>query len=186
MSPTLGAALEPPPPCRPGDRDEPAHALRDDVERGPLRIRTRAGARIAEAANRRIDERRIDSRAAARSRRPARSITPVFAFSTTASAVSTSLKNVVAVRVGLEVEHDAALVAIDAREVAAVVASFSIRRETAPVAAAHVAGRRLDLDDVGAEVGQQHRAVRTGERLREIEHANVGERTGARGHRLPQ
>ena len=39
-----------------------------------------------------------------------------------------------------------------------------------------VAGRRLDLEDVGSEVGQHHRAVRPGEQLAEVEDADPGER----------
>src|SRR5438309_1135148 len=50
--------------------------------------------------------------------------------------------------------------------------------------ARHVALGWLDLDHVGAEVGQQHRAEGPGERLGQVEDAQVGERS--RGHRVPQ
>ena len=38
---------------------------------------------------------------------------------------------------------------------------------------------RLDLDHVGAEIGQQHRAERPGHHLRDVEHAKPCERTDA-------
>ena len=66
------------------------------------------------------------------------------------------------VRVG-EVEHDRALVAVDGQVVGADIAAG--RRHPVPGV---VAGRALDLDHVGAEVGQQHRAVRPGEHAGEV------------------
>ncbi len=78
--------------------------------------------------------------------------------------------------VALEVEHDAALVAVDAAEVAAVRLLFVALDERARVAR-HVAARRLDLHHVGPEIGEQHGAVRPGEDLGEVEHAQAVERT---------
>ena len=40
------------------------------------------------------------------------------------------------------------------------------------------AGQLLDLDDVGAHVGEQHAARRARHDLRELEHAHAGERAG--------
>src|SRR5437868_158951 len=40
-------------------RDDTAHALRDDVEGGPLRVRADPGPRIAEAADGGVDETRV-------------------------------------------------------------------------------------------------------------------------------
>ena len=82
----------------------------------------------------------------------------------------------------LEVEHDAALRAVDAGEVAAVVMLGVALRERAAVAG-EVALRRFDLDHVGAEVGEQHRAERAGQRGGEVDDADVGERTAPRGQR---
>ena len=53
---------------RPGDTHHAAHRLRDDVVRRPVDVRALAGARVAEAADRGIDEFRVDRRAATRSR----------------------------------------------------------------------------------------------------------------------
>ena len=43
------------------------------------------------------------------------------------------------------------------------------------------AGQLLDLDDVGAHVGEHHAARRAGHDLRELEHAHAGERAGRGG-----
>ena len=62
-----------------------------------------------------------------------------------------------------------------------------VREDEAGVAAARAVAQRwpvpqlvalgiLDLDDVGAEAGEQPRAVRT-DRIRHVEHADVGERS---------
>src|SRR5437879_5210501 len=69
----------------------------------------------------------------------------------------------------LEVECERALVAVDRREDGAhpVLAT--------PVAEVVAATRALDLDDVGSEICQQHRAVGPGHHAREIEDAQPGE-----------
>ena len=80
----------------------------------------------------------------------------------------------------LEVEPDAPLVAVDREEVGggsrAVGLVADPRRSPA---ARRVALRRLDLDDVRPEVGQQHRAVGPGEDRRAVDDADAGERAGA-------
>src|SRR5262249_50085502 len=51
----------------------------------------------------------------------------------------------------------------------------------------HVALRRLDLDDVGAEVGEQHGAEGSGQRLRQVDDADIGERPAPdAGHGRPR
>src|SRR6478672_5948400 len=79
-----------------------------------------------------------------------------------------------------EVDPDAALVAVD-REVVgrgprAVGVAADPRR---PPTARRVALGRLELDHVGAEVAQEHRAVRPGEDRRAVDDAQAGE--GTRG-----
>ena len=71
--------------------------------------------------------------------------------------------------VGLQVQRDGALVAMQVLEVRAV------------AAADHFAGfagfrRRLDADHVGAPVGQRAHAGRTGARQRQIEHLEARQR----------
>ena len=80
----------------------------------------------------------------------------------------------------LEVEPDAALVPIDREVVGRGPGLARGRRRPDPrrsPAAGRVALGRLDLDDVGAQVAQQHRAVRPGQDGRAIDDAQAGERT---------
>ena len=74
---------------------------------------------------------------------------------------------------GGEVEPDRALVAVDADEIGRV---FAMERR-APVAHL-VAGGRLDLDHVGAVIGEDLRAVGPAENPRQIDHAQSGHRAG--------
>jgi hypothetical protein len=80
-----------------------------------------------------------------------------------------------AVLVGLEVEHDAALPPVEGHE---------RRVESAGLPLAErVARRGLDLDDVGAHLGQQHRGAGTGDVGAEVQHAHVRQRQGPTGGR---
>ena len=90
-----------------------------------------------------------------------------------------------AISLGLQVEDDAAFVAIDAGEIAAVVTALAVLRMRAEKAR-HVAAWWLHLDHVCSQVGEQHGAERAGERLREIEDAEIGKRAGPFRHRSPQ
>jgi hypothetical protein len=84
----------------------------------------------------------------------------------------------------LEVEAQAFLVAIDHAEEDAVAAFASGGALTRTHGAGVVAGARvLDLDHLGAEVGQMHGRHRPGQQAREVEHADARERAGSR-HRL--
>ena len=76
----------------------------------------------------------------------------------------------------LEVERDRALAAVERVEVAALAGLERV------VAAPFVAARRLDLDHVGAEVGEEHRRERGGHVLPVVEDAEAGERE-TRAHR---
>ena len=72
-----------------------------------------------------------------------------------------------------EVEHDRALVARIGLPVQLLAA-------VAPVAQ-RIARRRLDLDDVGAEIGELEGEHVAGDQPRQVEHANAGERSGRGG-----
>src|SRR5690606_34249506 len=59
------------------------------------------------------------------------------------------------------------------------VAAFAVAQPRRAPPARVVAGAgALDLDDVGAQIGQVLRAPGAGEHAREVENANAGERTG--------
>src|SRR5262249_40201416 len=64
----------------------------------------------------------------------------------------------------LEIEHEAALVAVE-RDEAHALAVADRRR-----GAAHVALRRLDLDHIGAHVGKERAGERPGDEIRELDH----------------
>ena len=76
---------------------------------------------------------------------------------------------------GGEIEPDRALVAVDADKIRRVF----IVEGRAPVTHL-VAGGRLDLDHVGAVVGEDLRAIGAAEHAREIDHAQAGHRAGSR------
>ncbi len=74
----------------------------------------------------------------------------------------------------LEVERDAALVAIQHHERR----RDAVDARLAIAARIVAAGKLLDLDDVGAHVGEHHAARGPGHDLRELEHAHAGKRSG--------
>ena len=76
----------------------------------------------------------------------------------------------------LEIEDDALLSPVHGEEVSALAAG-----ERRAPAAGVVPGRGFDLDDLGPEVGEHHRRVRTGEHPRQIEDPHPGERRTGRG-----
>ncbi len=104
---------------RPGEADQPAHRLRYHVEAGPVRVGARAGSGVAEAADSGVDQRGLSF---------------MKLFVTKAETVHRPGSRVLDQGIGsvdqleqrrtislvLEVQNDAALVAIDAREVTAV------------------------------------------------------------------
>ena len=75
-----------------------------------------------------------------------------------------------------QVERDRALVAVHAAEVGGLPGRIDRRRPVPGV----VAGRRFDLHDVGAEVGEHHRRVGTREHPREVGDAHAGEHAPGR------
>jgi len=76
----------------------------------------------------------------------------------------------------LEVEHQALLVAVERREQAA--HAFAHGADVAVV----IARGRLDLDDLGPQVGQQGRGQRARQHAAEVEDAHAIERAGGWGH----
>ena len=103
--------------------------------------------------------------------RPQPSSVPGLKFSTTTSQRERDRAGDVAALRPAQVDRDQPLVAEDAR---------GIERLAAEVLAhgAHgVAVGRLDLDDLGAEVGEQAPAERAGDRRAHLQHAHAGQRT---------
>jgi hypothetical protein len=77
---------------------------------------------------------------------------------------------------GLQIDDDAALVAIHRTEQAA----LAVRERTDR--AIVVAARRLDLDDVGAEIAEQRRTQRPRQHPGKIDHAYAVERQPGHSH----
>ena len=162
-----------------GVADEAAHGLGHDVEGRPAGVGALAGAGIAEAADGGVDELRV-----AGVQRLVAEAEPVHHAARVVLDEHVRGVNQCEQRVPVcgtfEVEHDAALVAVDATEVAAVEA-VGVRLRVGVVEAGHVAGRRFDLDDVGPHVGEDHRAVRSGQGLGEVDDTDVGKRARPTG-----
>lgn len=80
---------------------------------------------------------------------------------------------------GLEIDDDAALVAVDGHEGRRLTGQMGSAR-------AHLVAVTgpLDLDDIGAEVAEEHGAVRPGELTGEIENTQAVERAGSHGSRV--
>src|SRR5262249_5509975 len=79
-----------------------------------------------------------------------------------------------------EIERDAALADVDPHEIRRLVLAPGLELRVA--AASVIAFAPFDLDDVGAEIGEQTRAVGTGEDPGEVEHGEAGQRTVDRRH----
>ena len=78
----------------------------------------------------------------------------------------------------LEIKRDAALVAIDAREIDARAAG-----EGGDTAGKIAFARHLDLGDLGAERAEHPGAIRASQHVRKIEHPNACERSCAKRRR---
>ncbi len=158
---------------RAGDAHESAHGLDHEV----VARAVGGGPRRAVAGDREVDERRVQlaqdvviEAEAGEATRPEVLDEDVAAGQQAAQHLGT---------VGLvQVERDRALVAVD-REVVGrgprVVGGVA-DPGWAP-ATGRIALGRLDLDDVGAEIAEEHRAVRAGEDRRRVDDPQAGERT---------
>src|SRR4029079_4455785 len=80
-----------------------------------------------------------------------------------------------ATRVGAKIEPDRALVAIHREGVGRRPRRGVVTDPWRAPAARGVAVGRLDLDDIRAEVAEEHRRVRSGEHRRAIDHADPRE-----------
>ncbi len=175
-----GTRRHPTAPGRSGGGDHATHRLRHDVEGGPVGVGALAGARVAEAADGGVD----DARVAGAERLVADAQAVDHAHPGILDHRVDRLgeaKEGIAVLLGLEIEDDAALVAVDAGEVAPVVAPLRVVGSGSQVAR-HVPERWLHLDHVRAEIREQHGAEGPREGLGEVEDAQVGQRSGSLTH----
>jgi hypothetical protein len=150
---------------RAGDGHEARHRLDDEVVRRPCRELTR----LPEAGNTQVDEPRVARAQPCRIDLEPRG-DPGAEVLYHHVAFRRQRGDDLAGARGLEVERDALLVAVEQSEIDARLAD-----EWAEAARIVARARRLDLDHLGAEVGEQRRAIRPRHDAREIEHANARE-----------
>ena len=157
----------------PGHAHQPAHGLRDDVIGRPVHIGAFAAARITEAADRGIDEGRIQfCQFLVAKSQPLHDARPEILDQHMGGAHE--IADLGLRLLGLEVEDDAFLAAVQAHEIARPVALLVIGAPRA-VAAAGVTLGAFDLDDLGTVVGEHHGAIGAGQHAAEIQHADAGE-----------
>ena len=144
-----------------GDRHQPAHALRDLVEAGPVGVRPI----LAEAGDAGVDEARIDARQRLVVDAQALLHAGPEILHDHVRLLHHALERGEAFR-RLEVQRHAALVAVQVLEVGAL--ARAAHRLLRP-------GRRFDLDDVGAPVGELARASRPGPHAGEVEDGETGQ-----------
>ncbi len=159
------------------DAHQPSHALDDRVVAGIAAERT-VGAEAGDAAMDEAWEAGLEHRLVPHV--PFLQRAGLEVFNQNVGGLEQAEKNLAPLRLG-EIEHDAALVAIDADEIGG-----GITLEGWPPAARLIALRRLDLDDFGTVVAEHLRAVRPAEHAREIDHLDAGEGADACcGHVFP-
>ena len=160
---------------RAGDGHDAAHRLADHVVGREVRVGTLARAHVAEAADRGIDQLRVAG--------VQRFVAEAEAIHDAAAVVLhhrigivAELQDQFASRRRLEVDADRLLVAVHRREVAAERLELIVDMVGADDARM-VTVEWLDLDDLRALVRQQHRTVRAGQHLREVDNPHAIERT---------
>ena len=155
-----------------GDRHQPAHALGDLVDTGARGIRSA----LAEAGDRAVDDARIDlGHGVVIDMQSVLHIGAVI-LDDDVGLLSELHEDRVAF-LALEVERHRLLVAMQVLEVEAMASAA----HGVVLAAIGRRGRWLDLDDVGAPVGELAHGRRAGAVRGEIEDGEVGERQGGHG-----
>src|SRR5688500_7661865 len=160
--------------------DNATHGLRDDIVGGPLGIWAFPGPRVAEAPDSGVDQPRVSLVNGLVAKAEAVHDANAEVLDNSVCCIDEG-EHAFAFGWLFEVDDHAALVAVDACEVAAEgLLRIAFWKRLAE--AAEVAFGRLDLDDIRAEVCQEHRAKRPGERAREVDYSDANQRAG-RGFR---
>ena len=162
-----------------GDRHQPADGLDDEVVAGPV---GRRAARSV-ARDREVDEPRVQGpERLVVEAEPGEAIAPEV-LDQDVGVGQQPAQDGRAVRV-LEVEAEAALVAVDREEIGGGPRPGLDRADPwRTPAAGRIAVRWLDLDDVGTEVAEEHRAVRPGQDRRAVDRRGA-RRAGRRAGRI--
>ena len=147
----------------------PAHALRDLIDPGPLRIRPG----LAEAGDAAIDDALVDLLDGFVIDAEAELHLGAEILDDHIGLLGQLHKDRLAVR-AFQVEREAALVAVQVLEIE----PFAARAGDVVGGAAG----RLDLDDLGAPIGELAHRGRSGAGMRQVEHGEAGKRQGSDAH----
>jgi len=159
----------------PRDRGEAGDGLDQEVLAGPRAV----GARLAVARGGDIDEPGVDGRHALPVEAEARHHARAEVLDEDVGALDQAPGDRLALG-ALEIEREAPLVAVRGEEEDA--HAVLVEVASGPVALPEPAARRLDLDHVGAEVGEELDAGRPEEELGEAEDAGAGQDGERSGH----
>ena len=169
-----------------GDGHDAAHGLTDDVVRREVCVGAPAGADVAEAADRGVDQLRIASVQRLVAEAEAVHDTAAIVLDHRIGIVAELQDQLTACR-RLQVDADRLLVAVHRGKVTAERLELVVG-VIGPDDARVIAVKRLDLDHLRALVGQQHGAVGAGQHLREVDDPHPIERAqdGSVAHLSPQ
>ena len=159
----------------PGGGDHPAHGLGDHVVGRPGGVGAGTGPGVAEAADGGVHQAGVAGPAGVPAHPEAVEDSAAQVLHQAVGGLD-QLQEHLPVLVGGEVEHDGALVAVAVGETAAV-EPFVVLGQERRGEAGQLALRRLDLDDVGPEVGQHHRRVRPGCGMGHVDDADADQRS---------
>jgi hypothetical protein len=141
---------------------------------------------LAEAGDRTVDERRLQPAQRRRIETVLRERTDLEILDHDIALLRDGADQLLALD-GRDVDGDGSLAAIDREEIAALPGGVALaipKKRRTPGARIVASARPLDLDDVGAEVGEHLRRPRRRHDAPEVEHANVRQRTRAWMRRL--
>ena len=147
-----------------GDADHAALGLQDQIEGGAVAV----GAVLAETGNRAVDDARIALARGLVVQAQAHQRAGAVVLEHDVGALHHAQEGLLALRV-LQVEHHALLVAMQAGEII----RFPAGQGRAPGARDVAQSGGLDLDHLGAEIGEHGRTKRAGERVAQVEYLDA-------------
>ena len=157
-----------------GDAQQPAHALGDEVEAAPIGI----GAGAPEAGNLAIDQPRVGLLQPVVAEAEALHGAAAVVLDHHVGGLEKPAHHLLAA-LGLQIDGDAALVAVHHHEGR----RFALDIDGGEAAGIVATGDSLDLDHLGAEIGQQHARGRPGHDVGELDDGDAPERSvGVRRH----
>jgi hypothetical protein len=157
---------------RAGDGHHSSHGLSDHVVRWPIYIGRIAGSTITKSSQTAVNEPRIYFRQNFVAQTEPIHYTSSKVLNDGVGVLTESLEDIAAF-FGLQVQTNGSFIAVDALKIGTKGLGV-IRMSTA---SGNVSAWRLNLDDFGTLVGQNHGCVRACQHLREIQNTDVGKST---------